>query len=133
MWSRVVEVFDAIGAKLPKTLDECDHFEIGTPLSYAHYYRSTRGAFYGLDNDIKRFEPDNVYLRLRPEVPEVPGLYLSGQDVVSDSLAAAMVGGLLCAKKVLGVVNPLKLLRKGDSVELNVSFESDTQLEAGYV
>jgi hypothetical protein len=52
---------------------------------------------------------------------------------VADSLAAAMVGGLLCAKKVLGVVNPLKLLRKDDSVKSDVSVESDAQLEAGYV
>lgn len=76
-----------------------------------HYYNAERGAFYGLDNNLKRFEPKTFFLRLRPQVPEVPGLYLAGQDVMTDGLGAAMIGGLLCAAKVLGVTNPSSLLR----------------------
>ncbi len=43
------------------------------------------------------------FLRLRPELPKVPGLYLTGQDVITGDIFGAKVGGLLCAQKVLGV------------------------------
>lgn len=98
-------------AKLPESLDDVDFYEVGSPLTFAHYYNAERGAFYGLDNDLKRFEPKTFFLRLRPEVPEVKGLYLSGQDAMVDGLGAAMLGGLLCARKVLGVTNPISLVR----------------------
>lgn len=132
MWERVVEVLGPTGAKLPKTLDEVDHFEVGTPLTFSHYYHSQRGAFYGLDHDLKRFEPKTFFLRLRPEVPEIPGLYLTGQDISVSSMCGAMVGGLLCAQKVLGVLNPLSLIRnqeKGvssDENAVNVPGENPT-------
>lgn len=100
-----------MGAKLPTSLNEVDFCEVGTPLTFAHYYNSERGAFYGLDNDMKRFEPKAFFLRLRSEVPEVKGLYLTGQDVTMDSLGGAMIGGLLCARKVLGVMNPTSLVK----------------------
>ena len=96
---------------MPITLDEVDHVDIGTPISFAHYLHSESGAVYGLDHDVKRFEPSNFYCRLRPEVPEAPGLFLTGQDVVADSLVGAMLGGLLCAQKVLGIVDPMTLIR----------------------
>ena len=62
------------------------------------------------------FEPKNFFLRLRPEVREVPGLFLTGQDVVCDGVLSSSLGGLLCAAKVLGRSNPLSLLdtRKDD-------------------
>jgi all-trans-retinol 13,14-reductase len=109
VWSRVVQALDS--AKLPKTLDAVDHYEVGSPISFAHYYKSQRGALYGLDHDLKRFEPKTFFLRLRPDLPEVPGLYLTGQDIIADSMMGAMIGGLLCAQKVLGVRNPMSLLR----------------------
>ena len=113
LWDRVVQVLDT--SKLPKTLEAVDHYEVGSPLTFAHYYKSQRGAFYGLDIDLKRFEPRTFFLRLRPDVPEVPGLYLTGQDVMADGMIGAMMGGLLCAQKVLGVVNLGSLLRKANN------------------
>jgi all-trans-retinol 13,14-reductase len=109
VWSRVVDVLD--DAKLPKTLDAVDHYEVGSPLSYAHYYSAQRGALYGLDLDLKRFEPKTFLLRLRSEIPEVPGLFLTGQDIVVDGMIGAMFGGLLCAQKVLGLRKVISLLR----------------------
>lgn len=100
-----------MGARLPDSLDDVDFYEIGSPLTFAHYYNAKEGAFYGLDNDMKRFEPRTFFLRLRPEVPEVNGLYLSGQDVICDGLGPSMLGGLLCARKVLGITNPTSLVK----------------------
>jgi all-trans-retinol 13,14-reductase len=111
MWARTVQVLNSFGAKLPLLLDDVAHFEIGSPLSFAHYYEASRGAFYGLDHDVNRFDPENFFLRLRPEVAEVPGLYLTGQDIVVDSLCGALLGGLLCAGKVLGAADPVALVK----------------------
>jgi all-trans-retinol 13,14-reductase len=114
-WQRVVEVFEATCPTLPKGLESIDHYVIGTPLTYSHFLGSDHGALYGLDHDMKRFEPSMQYLRLRPKVPEVPGLYLSGQDVASGGINGAMLGGLLCAGVVLNVDDPLSLIRKQET------------------
>ncbi len=108
IWTRVVEALHS--AKLPKTLEEVDYYEVGSPLSFSHYYNSQRGALYGLDHDLKRYEPKTFFLRLRPEVPEVPQLYLTGQDISINGFMGAMIGGWMCAQKVLGVTNPMSLL-----------------------
>ena len=109
---QVVQVLEPTGAKVPKTLDAVDHYQVATPLTFAHYFKSEHGAFYGLDHDLKRFEPKTFFLRLRPEVPEVPRLYLTGEDIVTDGFAGAMMGGVLCATKVLGVSNPKALVKR---------------------
>jgi len=105
-----VEVFEYAGAKLPKTLDEVDCYEVGTPLTFAHMLKSKDGAWYGLDANQERFEPRTYFLRLRPEVPEVPGLFLTGQDVTQNAFGPSALAGLLCAAKVLGRRNPFDLL-----------------------
>lgn len=107
-----MQVLEPTGAKLPKKIDEVDHYQVATPLTFAQYFKSYHGAYYGLDNDLKRFEPKTFFLRLRPELPEVPALYLTGQDVVSDGLCPSMLGGILCASKVLGVSNPKALVKR---------------------
>jgi len=92
--------------------------KIGTPLTYRHYLRSENGAVYGLDHDARRFNAENFYLRLRPAVPEVRGLFLAGQDVATDSLVGAMTGGLLCAQKAAGVTKPASLIRRTSRREM---------------
>lgn len=111
IWSRVVEVLSSSGAvNLPKTLDAVDHHELGTPLTYAHFYRREKGAFYGLDHNMNRFEPRVMFERLRPEVEEIPGLFLTGQDVSTCGFGGALVGGVMCASKVLNRPNPFSIV-----------------------
>jgi all-trans-retinol 13,14-reductase len=129
MWERTVQVLNSYGAELPHSLDDVGHFEIGSPLSFTHYYEASRGALYGLDHDVQRFECKNYFLRLRPEVQEVSGLFLSGQDVVADSLVGAMMGGLLCAQKVLGFVNPLSLVRTSGKAKKSCFFAKADQVQ----
>ena len=88
--------------------------QVGTPLSYANFIGSNRGEWYGLEADRDRFNAKNFYLRLRPEIPEVPGLYLTGQDVMTLGFVGAMAGGMHCAAKLLGLHNPTSLIRRDD-------------------
>jgi all-trans-retinol 13,14-reductase len=69
--------------------------ELSTPLSTAAFTGATRGAIYGLETTPRRF----LSASLRARTP-VPGLFLTGQDVVTPGVPGAMIGGLLAAAAI---------------------------------
>jgi len=105
--------FGADASLLPVQLNSVDYFDLGTPLTYAHYLYSHQGAFYGLDHDVTRFNAKTYYLHLRPDnFANIKGLFLTGQDVATCGMAGALIGGYLCATRMLGMHNPFSLLGK---------------------
>ncbi|XP_064648110.1 all-trans-retinol 13,14-reductase-like [Lineus longissimus] len=84
----------------PQIEDKLDYFEVGSPLSNKYYIGSPKGEVYGLDHDKARFGSPEVAMTLRPDT-DVPGLFLTGQDVLSCGFSGGLHGGLLCAGKVL--------------------------------
>ena len=125
--SQVTQVLNHAGAKLPPELDDVDLVEVGTPTTFKHYFRAEHGAFYGLDNDMKRYEPHNFFLKLRPEVRGVKGLYMAGQDVICDGIEACTISGVLAAGKVLGKRDPFSILvdEKNDDQQGDTSGADD--------
>jgi len=111
MWTRSRQALLAAGAStnLPKSLDDTDFAEMGTPLTFEHYLG--RSAWLGLDHGVERFHPRQFYLTLRPEC-KINGLFLSGQDVSFGGVEGALLGGYICAAKVMGEKNPFVLLQK---------------------
>jgi all-trans-retinol 13,14-reductase len=93
MWDQVLQNF-------PQLADQVEHFEVGSPVTNNYYIASTRGETYGLDHSVRRFGDPDVLMKLRPET-EIPGLMLTGQDVLSCGFTAAMFGGMLCASSIL--------------------------------
>ena len=77
--------------------DHLDYYELSTPLSTAHFCRYPEGEIYGLDHDPERFEQD----WLRPKT-KVPGLYLTGQDILTCGVGGALVGGLMTTLAISG-------------------------------
>jgi all-trans-retinol 13,14-reductase len=71
------------------------YHELATPLATAFITGHDHGGFYGLENTPRRM----MSAALRMKTP-VPGLYLSGQDVVTPGIFGAMWGGLLAAATV---------------------------------
>ncbi|MEO1137260.1 MAG: NAD(P)/FAD-dependent oxidoreductase, partial [Pseudomonadota bacterium] len=69
--------------------------ELATPLSTVSFTGHREGAFYGLDVTPERVMCD----ALRAKTP-VPGLFLTGQDVVCPGIPGALMGGLLSAASV---------------------------------
>jgi len=69
--------------------------ELGTPLATARYTAHEKGGFYGLETTPRR----TLSEALSPRTP-VPGLYLSGQDVVSPGIAGSLWGGMLSAAAI---------------------------------
>jgi all-trans-retinol 13,14-reductase len=113
IWARSRQALLEAGGsdKLPKLLADADYFDVGTPLTYRRFLASDRGAWYGLEHSTHRFDPRHYYLTLRPETG-IDGLYLTGQDVVTDGMVGALFGGYFCAAKVLGEKNPMALTKK---------------------
>jgi all-trans-retinol 13,14-reductase len=69
--------------------------ELSTPLSTLSFTGAWQGGSYGLDVSPRRFLSGG----LRARTP-IPGLFLTGQDVVSLGVTGAMMGGVLAAASV---------------------------------
>ncbi|WP_298470895.1 NAD(P)/FAD-dependent oxidoreductase [uncultured Erythrobacter sp.] len=69
--------------------------ELATPLSTVAFTGHRKGAFYGLDVTPERVMCD----ALRAKTP-IPGLFLTGQDVASQGIPGALMGGYLSAANV---------------------------------
>ncbi|MES2856298.1 MAG: NAD(P)/FAD-dependent oxidoreductase [Bdellovibrionota bacterium] len=79
--------------------------ELSTPLSTKHFMGYKSGEIYGLEHSPKRFDLS----LLRPQT-KIPGLYLTGQDVVTVGVGGALYSGVLAATKVLNKSVMLRVL-----------------------
>lgn len=92
--------------KMPHLKGKVDYYETSTPLSTNFFCAYKKGELYGLSHDPSRFEQS----WLRPET-EIPGLYLTGQDILSCGIGGAMMAGVMTSVSMLGW-RSYKLLRK---------------------
>jgi all-trans-retinol 13,14-reductase len=69
--------------------------ELGTPLATALFTGHEKGGFYGVETTPRRVLSE----ALKARTP-VPGLYLTGQDVMSPGIAGALYGGMLGAAAI---------------------------------
>jgi all-trans-retinol 13,14-reductase len=93
-------------ARLPQLRGRIDYWEVSSPLSMQWFCGYSRGELYGLDHDPQRMQQGWLRPRTR-----VPGLWLTGQDVMSCGVAGAMMGGLACAATVGGARKMLPVMR----------------------
>ncbi len=82
--------------------------ELSTPLSTSAFTGAPQGAMYGLETTPRRFLSPS----LRARTP-IPGLYLTGQDVMTPGVVGAMMGGVLAAS----ALDP-RLLPHAQAVEI---------------
>eukprot|EP00164_Ancoracysta_twista_P000103 GFYU01000146.1.p1 GENE.GFYU01000146.1~~GFYU01000146.1.p1 ORF type:complete len:608 (-),score=259.18 GFYU01000146.1:63-1886(-) len=92
MWEQVCRMYPAMKDKL-------EYFDVASAITNNHYIAASRGEIYGVDHNKERFYPQNAP-ECRPET-NIPGLYLTGQDVFTCGFAGAMFSGLLTASTVL--------------------------------
>jgi all-trans-retinol 13,14-reductase len=93
--------------KLPHLRGKVDYCEVSTPLSTAYFCEWQRGELYGLDHDPARFGEDWLSPRTK-----IPGLWLTGQDILSCGVVGAMMAGLLTATAIAGVRESAPLLKR---------------------
>lgn len=89
------KMFALFKANFPELAELVVLRELSTPLATASITGHHEGRFYGLDGTPERVLSD----ALRAKTP-IEGLYLSGQDVVSQGIQGALWGGVLCAASV---------------------------------
>ena len=87
----------------PHTRGKVDFTMVGSSLTFNHYSRSQKGEVYGLEAAPERFQADDW---LRPQT-DVPGLFLTGQDVTTVGVTGALMGGILTAHACLGYGGPV--------------------------
>jgi len=93
--------------KVPQVRGRIDYWEVSTPLSMQWFCGWQRGELYGLDHD-----PARMRARwLRPRT-KVPGLWLTGQDIMSCGVSGAMMGGLACAMAVAGMRHMMPVMKR---------------------
>lgn len=77
--------------------DWIEMIELGSPASVKSYLGSESGEAYGLDFSPARW----MHPMLQPRTP-VPGFFLTGQDIVTNGLAGAVLSSELTCNAVLG-------------------------------
>lgn len=99
-------ILEVMLEKLPQLRGRIDYWEISTPLSSQHFNAYARGELYGIDHTPERFAQHWLTPRTR-----IPGLWLTGQDIMSCGVVGAMMGGVLTAQ-ALGGLKVLRLLKR---------------------
>ncbi|KAK3084149.1 hypothetical protein FSP39_009012 [Pinctada imbricata] len=96
----------------PQLQDKVEYMDLGTPVSNRYYLGFQQGEMYGLDHAMQRFLPEAA-TELRAKT-DIPGLFLTGQDIMTCGLTGALYGGLFCAGEILhrNLYNDLMALRK---------------------
>jgi all-trans-retinol 13,14-reductase len=82
-------------ARFPALAPLIAYCELGTPLATAAFTGHEKGGFYGVETTPRRMLSEALNART-----PVPGLFLTGQDVLSPGIAGALWGGMLGAAAV---------------------------------
>ncbi len=93
--------------KLPQLRGKVDYHEVSTPLSTNWFGGYQRGELYGLAHTDERMRQDWLGPRTN-----IPGLWLTGQDVLTCGVTGAMMAGLLTTMSLVGARKTAPLLRK---------------------
>ncbi|KAL3857330.1 hypothetical protein ACJMK2_012008 [Sinanodonta woodiana] len=92
MWLQCLQVFPQLAGKM-------EYIEVGTPITNRHYLGYPKGEMCGLDHKLNRFSPE-IFTKLRAKT-DIPGLYLTGQDVVTGGFVSSLYSGVFTASAVL--------------------------------
>ena len=93
--------------KLPQVRDKVDYYEISTPLSTDWFGGYQHGELYGLAHTPERMQQK----WLQPQT-RIPGLWLTGQDILTCGVTGAMMAGLLTTMSMVGTRKMTPLMKK---------------------
>lgn len=91
-------LLEVLYARMPQLRGRIDYWEVSTPLSMQWFGAWPRGELYGLNHDPARMQARWLRPRTR-----VPGLWLTGQDVLTCGVTGAMMAGMSTALAVAGM------------------------------
>jgi all-trans-retinol 13,14-reductase len=101
--------------KLPHLRGRVDYYEVSTPLSTNWFGGYQRGELYGLEHTSQRLQQHTSQRLqqdwLRPKTT-IPGLWLTGQDVLTCGVTGAMMAGLISTMSMVGARKMGPLLKR---------------------
>jgi all-trans-retinol 13,14-reductase len=92
----------------PQLVGKVEYYELSTPLTTQHFINYEKGEIYGLDHTPSRFRQKF----LKPRTP-IKNFYLTGQDIVTAGVGAALFSGVLTASAMTGVDVMKKVMMGG--------------------
>jgi all-trans-retinol 13,14-reductase len=90
-------LLEALFKQLPHLRDKVAYHELSSPLTTQHFVNYDKGEIYGLDHSPSRFRQRF----LQPRTP-IKNFYLTGQDIVSAGVGAALFSGVLTSSAMTG-------------------------------
>ena len=93
--------------KLPQVRDKIDYFEVSSPLSTEWFGGYRHGELYGLAHTTERMRQK----WLRPQT-KIPGLWLTGQDILTCGVTGAMMAGMLTTMSMVGTRKMAPLMKQ---------------------
>jgi all-trans-retinol 13,14-reductase len=93
--------------KVPQIRGQVDYFEVSTPLSTDWFGGYHHGELYGLAHTPERMQQK----WLRPQT-RIPGLWLTGQDVLTCGVTGAMMAGMLTTMSMVGTRKMAPLMKQ---------------------
>ncbi|MBT8110482.1 MAG: NAD(P)/FAD-dependent oxidoreductase [Gammaproteobacteria bacterium] len=93
--------------KVPQVRDKVDYFEVSSPLSTDWFGGYHHGELYGLAHTPERMQQK----WLRPQ-SRIPGLWLTGQDILTCGVTGAMMAGMLTTMSIVGTRKMAPLMQR---------------------
>ena len=106
-------MFQALEKRIPGISEHVVFWNLGTPLTNAHYINSTRGTLYGTAKNSKQVGP-----RAFPIQTEIGGLLMCGASTRNFGVSGATKTGLDAAKTVLGCSTADLLSQNGPPLKI---------------
>ena len=98
---------ESLYEKVPSVRGHVDYYEVSTPLSTNWFGGYQQGELYGLAHT-----PQRMSQRwLRPKT-RIPGLWLTGQDILTCGVTGAMMAGMITTMSMVGARRMTPLLKK---------------------
>ena len=89
-------LLDVLYQKSPETNGHVDYYELSTPLTSRDLANYKEGELYGINHTPERFRQK----WLKPQTP-IKNLYLTGQDIVTAGVSAALISGVITSSSIL--------------------------------
>ena len=93
--------------RLPHLRGKVDYYEVSTPVSTNWFGGYRHGELYGLAHTPERMQQDWLRPRTR-----IPGLWLSGQDILTCGVTGAMMAGVLTTSSIVGMRKMAPLMKR---------------------
>ncbi|MGB5447868.1 MAG: NAD(P)/FAD-dependent oxidoreductase [Woeseiaceae bacterium] len=93
--------------KMPELRGKVDYYEVSTPLSTNWFGGYHQGELYGLAHTPERMQQK----WLRPQ-SKIPGLWLTGQDILTCGVTGAMMAGMLTTMSMVGTRKMAPLMKR---------------------